>query len=214
MMRPILYSFRRCPYAMRARMAIYYSRQECELREVVLKNKPQSMLDLSPKGTVPVLQLEATVVDESLDVMRWALSQNDPDAWGLAELDHRLLKDNDAPFKQALDKYKYFDRFPEHPQSFYFEQAQPFLLNLEQSLVSNSEGELYLLTPKLSSVDVAIFPFVRQFAFVDKAFFDQLALPKLQQWLNWNLESSLFNAVMAKYPAWVEDETEMVLFAS
>lgn len=213
-MRPILYSFRRCPYAMRARMAIFYSGQECELREVVLKNKPQAMLDISPKGTVPVLQLSDRIIDESIDVMRWALLQNDSDGWLESELNHELVINNDSAFKRALDQYKYFDRFPENQQSYYFKQAQPYLQMLEQHMVANKLGSCFLLNQQISAIDVAIFPFIRQFAFVDKAAFDQLDLPKLQQWLEWHLESDLFNAVMQKYSAWVPQQIETVLFAT
>ena len=193
-------------------MAIFYSGQECELREVVLKDKPQSMLDISPKGTVPVLQLDVGVVDESVEVMRWALSQNNPHGWSLSELDHELVKNNDGLFKNALDQYKYFDRFPEHPQSYYFEQAQSYLHILEQHMVANELGSYFLLNPQASAIDVAIFPFVRQLAFVDKVAFDQLDLPKLQQWLESHLESDLFKAVMQKYSAWTPQQTETVLF--
>lgn len=213
-MRPILYSFRRCPYAIRARMAVYYSDQECELREVVLKNKPQAMLDISPKGTVPVLRLAGRVIDESIDVMRWALSLNDPDGWSVCELDHLLLINNDGPFKQALDKYKYFDRFPEQSQREYFEQTKIYLDALEQNLVVNANEHCFLLHPTLSAIDVAIFPFVRQLAFVDKPFFDQLNLPKLHSWLNWHLESELFVNVMTKHPAWSSEQADPILLAN
>jgi glutathione S-transferase len=195
-------------------MAMLYSGQEFELREVVLKNKPQSMLDISPKGTVPVLQLENSVVDESVDVMRWALSQNDPDAWLSSELDHELVTINDGAFKGVLDQYKYFDRFPEHPQSYYFEQAVAHLQTLELHMVANHLGLHFLLNGRMSAIDVAIFPFIRQLAFVNKPAFDELNLPKLQQWLDWHLESNLFKVAMQKYPAWSTEQIETVLCAT
>jgi glutathione S-transferase len=197
---------------MRARMALYKSAQEYELREVVLKNKPQSMLDISPKGTVPVLHLADEVIDESIDVMRWALSQCSVNTWPIAELDHELVQHNDGPFKQALDKYKYFDRFPEQPQSAYFEQAKMYLVNLEQNLVADVDDNYFLLHDKQSGIDVAIFPFIRQLAFVDKPLFDELDFPKLKHWLSWHLDSEIFKRVMTKYSAWSPEQTEVVLF--
>lgn len=212
-MRPILYSFRRCPYAMRARMAVVNSGVQCELREVVLKNKPQAMLEISPKGTVPVLQLADRVIDESIDIMRWALSLNKSTAASVTELDHELVINNDGPFKLSLDKYKYFDRFPEYSQQHYFEQANEHLIILESNLIENAVGDYFLVNAECSVIDIAIFPFIRQLAFVDKPFFDQLKLPKLQSWLNWHLKSELFNDVMTKYAAWSSQQTEPVLIA-
>ena len=215
-MRPILYSFRRCPYAMRARMAIYHSGPQCELREVVLKNKPQALLDISPKATVPVLQLPNKIIDESIDIMRWAFAHSDSQINSIAELDyeldHELVKNNDGPFKQALDKYKYYDRFPEQSQERYFEQANQTLVLLEHNLVANSDNQYFLLNDQCSPIDIAIFPFIRQLAFVNKPFFDQLSLPKLQGWLSWHLESDLFKNVMNKYSAWSPEQAERVLF--
>lgn len=215
-MRPILYSFRRCPYAMRARMAIYHSGPQCELREVVLKNKPQALLDISPKATVPVLQLPDQIIDESIDIMRWAFAHSDSPINSIAELDyeldHELVKNNDGPFKQALDKYKYYDRFPEQSQERYFEQANQTLVLLEHNLVANSDNQYFLLNAQCSPIDIAIFPFIRQLAFVNKPFFDQLSLPKLQGWLSWHLESDLFKNVMNKYSAWSPEQAERVLF--
>lgn len=212
-MRPILYSFRRCPYAMRARMAIYKSGVQCELREVILKNKPQAMLDISPKGTVPVLQLADGVIDESIDIMRWALSLNKSTDNTVSELDHELVVNNDGPFKQSLDRYKYFERYPEASQQRYFEQANLTLLNLESSLIENESGHYFLLSDESSAIDLAIFPFIRQLAFVDKPFFDQLMLPKLQSWLAWHIKSDLFNGIMLKHSAWSQEQTETVLIA-
>ena len=205
---PILYSFRRCPYAMRARMAIAYSGIDVELREVVLSNKPKSMLEYSPKGTVPVLVLpDEVVIDESRDIIRWALSMHDPDQW--VRDDHEwmtaakeLVDENDTSFKQALDRYKYHVRYPEHSAEFYREKGEVFLERLNNKL---SESE-YLLGDDMSVADISIFPFVRQFAFVDKEWFDQAPYAKLQTWLNGMLQSSLFMDVMQKHAEWKDGE--------
>ena len=212
-MLPILYSFRRCPYAMRARMAIKYNNVSCELREVVLKNKPSEMLAASPKGTVPVLLDGTLVIDESIDVMAWAIRQNSTSLWDINDLSHPLVKKNDQEFKCNLDRYKYFDRFPEQTQSAYFLKTLEFLEELEASLSEDQHGVLSLLSNGFSAVDIAIMPFIRQLAFVDKAHFDAQSLPKLQAWLEQHLQSDLFHQVMEKYPAWSSEQVEPVLFA-
>ena len=190
---------------MRARMALVYSGVRFELREIVLKNKPQEMLNASPKGTVPVLILPTDhVIDESLDVMKWALSKNDPDDWMMQaspELSHSLnvlIQKNDHDFKGYLDRYKYADRYPEHPVEHYRAQGEAFLLELESRLQSS----LYLFGDELTLADVAIMPFIRQFAHVDIGWFRQTPYKKLQSWLDVFLQSTLFNRVMKKYPPW------------
>ncbi len=206
-MTPILYSFRRCPYAIRARLGLKYAGIAYELREVVLKDKPSAMLSISPKGTVPVMQIDQShVIDESLDVMRWAL-RNHGDA---PELDDVLIQANDHQFKPVLDRYKYFDRFPENSQQAYFDLARPFLSSLEEALVPATENDspYFLRSSQLSPLDLAILPFVRQFAFVDRQRFDQLELPKLIYWLKSLLGSDFFMAVMHKYPQWSENENQ------
>jgi len=167
---PILYSYRRCPYAMRARMALHYAQVQVEIREISFGNKPKHMLEVSPKGTVPVLVLtDGQVIDESLDVMRWALAQRDSEDWLLQknpELQANafaLIAENDGAFKQALDHYKYAVRFPENPPEFYRTQGEAFLQKLELSLDQNH----YLLGQHQSIADIAIFPFIRQFSSVD-----------------------------------------------
>jgi glutathione S-transferase len=200
-MLPILYSFRRCPYAIRARMAIYYASITVELREVSLANKPQAMLELSAKGTVPVLQLKNRVIDESLQIMLWALGQSDPDDWlspQTMQQAQRLIQDNDQNFKLWLDKYKYWDRFPAQSQQFYRTQAEQFLVQLETLLSQHR----FLLGQQLSVADIAIFPFIRQFAFVDKAWFDRAPYPNLQYWLEGLLTYKLFIQCMHKQPLW------------
>lgn len=200
----VLYSFRRCPYAIRARLAIKASCLQVELREVVLANKPNQMLSISPKGTVPVLQLsDGRVIEESRDIIDWALQQNDPNGWlpketlEIKETD-RLIYLNDNEFKQQLDHYKYADRFPEHSMEYFRNQAELFLKHLEDILSQHS----FLISDKVSMADIAIFPFIRQFAFVDKSWFDQTDYKNLQVWLNTFLTMDLFNDVMKKYPAW------------
>lgn len=212
-MLPILYSFRRCPYAIRARMAIKYSGVVVELREVILAEKPDDMLVISPKGTVPVLQLpDGRVLDESYDIMHWALVNNDPENW-LPEDDNtlqrtkNLIDTNDHSFKKHLDHYKYASRFPEHSTDYYREQSQEFLQQLDNLLVQSS----YLAGGRITMADIAIFPFIRQFAFVDKAWFDQSQYKKLQAWLHKILEMELFVGVMKKYPQW-QPENDLVEF--
>ena len=199
---PILYTFRRCPYAIRARMAILYSGVTVELREVVLRDKPRSMLEYSKKGTVPVLILSSgEVIDESWDVMNWALSQDDPDHWKTCS-DNSLVEENDSVFKQYLDQYKYADRHPEHPAEYYRDQCEEFLQKLERKLSVQN----FLKGDRITDIDIAIFPFIRQFAFVDKAWFDQSPYPHTQEWLNYFLESDLFLNVMIKYSPWKPED--------
>jgi len=197
----ILYSFRRCPYAMRARMAIAASGLQVELREVVLRDKPQALLDISPKATVPVLQTsEGTIIDESLDIMHWALQQSDPENW-LANIDHDLISNNDGDFKHWLDRYKYADRHPEQSEEFYRQQGEQTLLILEQRLMNTA----YLSGANISVTDIAIFPFIRQFVAVDLKWFEIAPYPKLKTWLHKLINSVLFQKIMVKYQAWQDD---------
>lgn len=207
---PALYSFRRCPYAMRARMAIRYSGIPVELREVVLKDKPSALLSASPKATVPVLVLDNNcVIDESLDIMYWALQKSDHDDWmnsSYYETGQQLIQYNDHVFKQQLDSYKYFERFPEYTQLEYRQQGEAFLTQLEQLL----QNHAFLLRDQLSLADIAIFPFIRQFAYVDIDWFSQSPYPRLRNWLNYLLQSELFTSVMHKYPPWKEGSPAVV----
>ena len=191
-----LYSFRRCPYAMRARMALRYSGVPVEIVEVSLKAKPAEMLAISPKGTVPVLDADGQVIDESLEIMRWALAQHDPDDWLLGG-DSRiagLIEANDQGFKVHLNRYKYAERYPEQPMEVYRAEGALFLQQLDELL----EGRDYLLSDHLSLADVALLPFVRQFAHVDREWFAQTPYVRLQVWLQGFLESELFTAIMKK----------------
>jgi glutathione S-transferase len=217
---PILYSFRRCPYAMRARLActLFVPKQSLELREVVLKNKPQELLDISPKATVPVLLTsgeplaDSSLIDESRDIMHWALDKA-ADTLKTQYLPYHLqldidelIDENDGTFKWALDHYKYADRF-EESEEYYRELGEVFLTKLEQLLENNR----YLFTAKMSLADIAIFPFVRQFAHVDKQWFEQSQYPKLVQWLSKLLESELFTSIMKKYEPW-QKQDEAIFF--
>jgi len=195
-----LYSFRRCPYAMRARMALRYADVPVEIVEVSLKDKPAQMLALSPKGTVPVLDADGVVIDESLQIMRWALAQNDPDDWLLAGDSfaalwmEKLIQGNDQIFKTALNRYKYAERYPEQPMEAYRAEGGLFLQKLDELL----EGREYLLADHQSLADIALLPFVRQFAHVDREWFAQTPYVRLQAWLQRFLESELFTSIMKK----------------
>jgi glutathione S-transferase len=194
----VLYSFRRCPYAMRARMALSVSGAQYEHREVVLRDKPPEMLEVSPKGTVPVL-VTATgeVIEESLDIMLWALAQGDPEGW-LERRDEALLETNDGPFKHHLDRYKYATRYDGVDPEEHRAAALAILRTLETRL----EETAFLRGEKRGFADIAIFPFIRQFANADRGWFDARDLPKLQAWLEGLVTSELFAGVMAKHPQW------------
>jgi glutathione S-transferase len=185
-------------------MAIACAGLTVELREVLLRTKPETMLEISPKGTVPVLQLAGgQVIDESIEIMRWALSFSDPDGWleasaGCEGDTAELVVWNDGGFKHYLDRYKYADRFPENDRDFYRGLAEPFLLELECRLSSN----FYLCGSRLSFTDVAIFPFVRQFAGVDRVWFDGSRYRAVRTWLQGLIDSPLFECVMQTYPLW------------
>jgi glutathione S-transferase len=191
-----LYSFRRCPYAMRARMALRYSGVAVDIVEVSLKAKPAQMLAISPKGTVPVLDADGRVIDESLEIMRWALAQNDPQGW-LLDGDSRiaeLIEANDHGFKVQLNRYKYAERYPEQPMEVYRAEGAVYLQRLEVLLNDRD----YLLAHHPSLADIALLPFVRQFAHVDREWFAQTPYVRLQAWLQRLLESELFTSIMKK----------------
>ncbi|MEZ7847828.1 MAG: glutathione S-transferase [Polaromonas sp.] len=201
---PVLYSFRRCPYAMRARLALAISGQACELREVVLKTKPAELLEASAKASVPVLVLPSgEVIDQSLDIMRWALRLNDPAQWLSAQPEQAahvqaLIDDCEQTFKQHLDRYKYPNRYDGAVALQHRAAAADWLTQLAQQL--SAEG--WLLGPAASLADMAIAPFVRQFAQTDPHWFEQQDWPTLQTWLKRIVSSGLFESVMHKYPAW------------
>ncbi|MGL4767334.1 MAG: glutathione S-transferase [Formosimonas sp.] len=189
-MLPILYSFRRCPYAMRARLAIRASGTQVILREVSLKAKPQAMLYISPKGTVPVLLLpDGRVIEQSLDVMRWALGE---------PLDSPLIAHNDGAFKRALDGYKYSHDEPLQHRA----DGEAFVRQLNGVL----QRQPFLAGAVMGGVDWAIAPFVRQFAAVDAPWFAALPYAALHRWLAACVESALFDSIMGKYTPWQEGD--------
>jgi len=200
---PILYSFRRCPYAMRARLALAYSGVETEHREVVLKDKPSTLLAISPKGTVPVLQLgSGEVIEESIDIMHWALRQRDECAW-LSDVSRDeitgLIAHNDTEFKYWLDRYKYADRYPEYSMGYYRTKCEEWIRLLEKRLGDHGG---FLMGSAYTLADMAIFPFIRQCAHVDRAWFDESPYPCVKLWLAQLIDSDLFASIMVKYPQW------------
>ncbi len=210
---PVLYSFRRCPYAMRARLAIRLNQVQVELREVVLKDKPQALFDASAKGTVPVLVLaDGKVVDESLDIMLWAYEQSlgkDTAKQWLAQRKEMLalIDLQDSEFKPWLDKYKYADRHPELDQTGYRTHAEEFISQLEKKLASQA----FLFGEQPDLADYGIFPFIRQFASVDKPWFASAPYPNTRRWLDNLVSSKLFHSIMQKYPQW-EKEQQISIF--
>ena len=208
---PILYSFRRCPYAMRARMAIHISGQKCEIREVLLRDKPPSMLEYSAKGTVPVLILQdGKVIDESLDVIDWALNLNDPDDWQRSKDTKKtkeLIKINDGEFKYHLDRYKYSKRYDNEDPEFHRKKCLKFIESINNEL-NNSE---YIFDDNISYADIVLLPFIRQFRIADIEWFDSLPYNNLKKWLSSFLDSYLLNSIMKKYVLWKEGD-EVTIF--
>ena len=196
---PVLYSFRRCPYAMRARMALGVAGIVCELREVLLRDKPAEMLALSQKGTVPVLHLpNGQVIDESLDVMHWALAQHDPLGWLDAPDLQSWVTLFDETFKHHLDRYKYASRYDGADAKTHRSAARDVLVELEPHL---EEGWIGGVQP--SFADIATLPFVRQYRIADPIWFDnRLGLPNVQKWLTTFLDLPVFTGVMEKYDRW------------
>lgn len=208
---PVLYSFRRCPYAMRGRMALKVSGIGVELREVILRDKPAAMLEASPKGTVPVIDLRhrnGPVIDESLAVMRWALDKNDPENWlGIdPDLTAALIAENDGSFKHHLDRYKYANRYKDANEEYHRSEGAVFLNKLNERL-DNGEN---LFGVKRSLADIAIFPFVRQFKIADTDWFDAQSFHNVQAWLNRHIAGDLFTSVMEKYGAWQPGDAAVI----
>jgi glutathione S-transferase len=207
---PVLYTFRRCPYAIRARLALRYTGLNVALREVVLRDKPEEMLVSSPKGTVPVLVLDEhketqEIIDESFDIMLWALAQHDPDGWLDVdkELVLQLVEANDEQFKPWLDRYKYPDRYTDVEPDESLAHCEVYLQVLNDRLQINK----YLCGETVSMADMSIYSFVRQFAFVDPDWFRNSTYTEVNGWLQSFLDSPLFLSVMDKYPQWhVDDE--------
>ncbi|MFT7133098.1 MAG: glutathione S-transferase [Cyclobacteriaceae bacterium] len=209
---PVLYSFRRCPYAMRARLALAAAGVTVGLREVALKDKPVALRSISAKATVPVLQLpDQRVIDESLDIVFWALGQNDANGWLDYSAPQRhamaaLVEVNDGDFKFHLDRYKYADRFAGDHAGEALAGCERFLAELESRLAHNE----YLFGARVSYADMVILPFVRQFAQCDRLVFDGLPYPRLRQWLDGLLQGDLFLSVMTKYKAWQPQDLELL----
>ena len=202
-MKPILYSYRRCPYAMRARMALKYAGIQVEHREIEFRNKPKSMLLVSPKGTVPVLCVDGLILDQSLDIMHWALQLSDPEGWSILDEDIAAtwIEKNDGPFKTLLDQYKYPNRYPELNPAVVLTDAIELMLKPIETTLSSSH---YLMGDKMTWVDIAIFPFIRQFSMVNPESFAASPFPHMKRWLNHHMESDLFISVMEKYPVWLD----------
>nr|WP_321458490.1 glutathione S-transferase [uncultured Cohaesibacter sp.] len=205
---PILYSFRRCPYAMRARMGLYASGTVVELREIVLRDKPAHMLEISPKGTVPVLLLpDGTVLDESLDIMIWALKQNDPHGWleqeeGSLDDALALIEEMNGSFKHHLDRYKYSSRYEDADEVVHRSMAMIALASLQARLELSPQ----LFGARASLTDIALFPFVRQFANTDREWFDAHAPVAIRKWLVEHETSDLFVGIFSKWPVWREGD--------
>lgn len=209
--RPVLYSFRRCPYAMRARLAIRVSGVAVVLREVVLRDKPAALRAVSAKATVPVLVLpDGRVLEQSLDIMCWALAAHDPQGWRAPGEEDRCqwwVDRNDGDFKQALDRYKYANRHPERPADAWRDEAVAAMLAPMETQLAQRR---FLLRDTPSLADMAILPFVRQFAGVDAPWFDDAPLPHLRAWMRGLVETPLFDSVMGRFDAWQPGADEIV----
>ena len=210
---PVLWSFRRCPYAMRARLAIAASGQQVLLREILLRDKPAAFVAASPKATVPVLQLaDGTVIDESRDIMMWALTQSDPDGWlAVWQRDKdaalRFLDQLDGPFKAHLDRYKYASRYDKSAAVMHRDSGAAFLGDLDRSL----SRQAALSGAAMGVLDFASLPFVRQFRIADPQWFDAQPWPHLHRWLAAFLTSPRFARIMHKYAPW-DSAASPVLF--
>ncbi len=210
---PILYSFRRCPYCMRAHMALKYAGLKIILRDVKLSDLPAEVLAVSPHATVPSLAIsENEYMDESWDIVKWAVQQNDPENW-LGENNEylneaeMLVEINDFSFKDDLDHYKYADRYPEHPMEYYRENGEEFLEELTELLQQNT----FLSADHITITDIAVFPFIRQFAMVDKEWFDKSPYPELQRWLLAMLSSEWFIEAFKKHETWETGSKDIYL---
>lgn len=192
-------------------MALAYANISAEIREISLREKPASMLRISPKGTVPVLQHGDLVIEQSIDIMKWALQKNDPNDWyGVAvqESVDQLIAQNDEHFKPLLDRYKYPERVFQGMQLNAAEALQRAVETFIHPFDKKLETQQFLLGDKVTLADIAIFPFVRQFSMVDLAWFEAVNFPSLKRWLNHHIESPLFLGVMQKYPTWHDISTE------
>ncbi len=213
---PILYSLRQCPYAMRARMGLLLAKQSVILRDIVMKNIPTQMLAASPKGKVPVLVFnDSSVIDESLDIMLWALKQNDPNNLlykhepDALENMLSLISRNDNEFVDALKKYKAAARYHDNNIESARNQCESFISHLEENLTNHH----YIMGESLSLVDYAILPFIRQFSRVDRKWYTHAPYPKLRQWLEKHYQDPIFAKTMTQYSQWL-DSNAVVIFGS
>lgn len=211
---PILYSLRRCPYAMRARIGLLLAEQPVMLRDIVMKNIPPEMLAVSPKGTVPVLVLDdSSVIDESIEIMIWALNKNDPNNLLLSDQPNALsamltlINRNDNEFVESLEKYKVAARYHDLAEVYYRQQCELFIYQLEQCLTEHN----FLMGISPSLADYALLPFIRQFSRVDRKWYLQAPYPNLHRWLNTHYQNPLYSKAMTKYPQWLENH-EAILF--
>lgn len=211
---PILYSLQHCPYAMRARMALLMAKQEVLLRNIVTKDKPSEMLEISPKGTVPVLLFpDGTIIDESLEIMIWALNKNDPSDLLYHDLPDlypqmlKLINHSDNDFRTNLSAYKKSKRYHMPEETELRTKCEEFIQELELSLESTD----FLFGDKISLADLAILPFIRQFANTDKKWFRCAGYPRVSLWLANLMQSLLFTKAMRKYPLWLENREEFKL---
>lgn len=213
---PVLYSLRNCPYAMRARIAIVHAQVPVLLRDIVLSNKPDEMISASPKGTVPVVVMSGTppkVIEESLDIMLWALHQNDP--YDLLRKDdpealHYMLaviSQFDQAFKSCLEEYRCAKRYHENNLVQCRERCESFINILEKKLSQHT----FLMSEQPSLLDIALVPYIRQFAKVERKWYLQSPYPKLRHWLNSYLQSAMFTKVMAKHPLWLDTHQDIIL---
>ena len=206
---PILYSFRRCPYAIRARIALRYSKISYIHREIKLSNRPKELYDISSKGTVPVLlNIDGNVIDESMDIMYFALNYKDPNNWFKTNINkqNKLIKRNDSQFKKSLDKYKYHVRFKQNTYEFYQDSMAKFLREYDFIL----KNQKYLINEKISLADIALFPFIRQCAHVDLNWF-QNNFKNLSAWLEDFKTSDLFLSIMIKYETWSSGDKNIII---
>tara|TARA_B000000532_G_scaffold221832_1_gene197088 strand:+ start:39 stop:629 length:591 start_codon:yes stop_codon:yes gene_type:complete len=196
---------------MRARMAIHISSQKCEIREVLLRDKPPSMLEYSSKGTVPVLVLQSgEVIDESLDVIDWALNMNDPDNWQRSKNNEKtkeLIKINDGEFKYHLDRYKYSKRYDNEDPEFHRKKCLSFIEKVNSEL----QNSKYIFDDAISYIDISLLPFIRQFRIADNEWFDELPYENVKSWLSNFLNSELLKSIMSKYDIWKEGD-EVTIF--
>lgn len=213
---PVLYSLRQCPYAMRARLGLLLAKHSVILRDITMNNIPNEMLVASPKGTVPVLvHDDFSVIDESLDIMIWALKENDPKNLLFSHQPNalenmlKIIERNDNEFIDSLNKYKAASRYHDNNKISYRQQCEPFIAYLNKNLAKYE----YIMGEHPSLVDYALLPFIRQFSRVERQWYIQSPYPYLKSWLNKHYQDPIFSKAMTKYPPWL-DSQEVIIFGS